>query len=209
MHTAIFSVYTLVGLTAQLLFTSRMFVQWVLSERARSVVNPSLFWWLSLFASLLMSFYGYLRQDLAILLGQFLSYYTYVVNLKLKGELRRLPLILTLALIVAPVALLVSKMWDTQAFAAIFLNDAHIPYALLALGFAGQLLFTLRFVVQTYISWRLKESVLPAAFWWLSLTACLAVLAYGCLRLDVVLILGQAAGLVTYVRNLMLLRKNS
>ena len=186
-----------------------MLVQWVLSERARSVVNPSLFWWLSLFASLLMSFYGYLRQDLAILLGQFLSYYTYVVNLKLKGKLRSLPLILTLALIVAPVALLVSEMWDTQAFAAIFLNDAHIPYALLALGFAGQLLFTLRFVVQTYISWRLKESVLPAAFWWLSLTACLAVLAYGCLRLDVVLILGQAAGLVTYVRNLMLLRKNS
>lgn len=92
MHTAIFSVYTLVGLTAQLLFTSRMLVQWVLSERARSVVNPSLFWWLSLFASLLMSFYGYLRQDLAILLGQFLSYYTYVVNLKLKANSDACPL---------------------------------------------------------------------------------------------------------------------
>ena len=72
---AIISWYTLIGLLAQLAFMARMLVQWIMSERARKVVNPALFWWLSLFGALTMSFYGFLRQDLAILLGQLVSFY--------------------------------------------------------------------------------------------------------------------------------------
>ena len=86
---AIISWYTLIGLLAQLAFMARMLVQWIMSERAHKVVNPALFWWLSLFGALTMSFYGFLRQDLAILLGQLVSFYVYIYNLKLKGELFR------------------------------------------------------------------------------------------------------------------------
>ncbi len=196
--------YTAVGALAQILFASRMLVQWILSERARAVVNPALFWWLSLIASLLMSFYGYLRQDLAIMLWQLVSYYIYIYNLKLKQELRRVTLAGTLLLVAAPIILLLSEIQDFSEFRALFLNEDHIPYWLLALGSCGQALFTLRFVYQMFVSHRKRQSVLPPAFWWLSLLACVLVQLYGVLRLDVVLFFGQMGGLITYVRNLML-----
>ena len=59
-----------VGLVAQGLFAARMLVQWLLSERRREVVNPTIFWILSLVASLLFFLYGWLRQDFALRLGQ-------------------------------------------------------------------------------------------------------------------------------------------
>ncbi|MBU3826285.1 MAG: lipid-A-disaccharide synthase N-terminal domain-containing protein [Candidatus Anaerobiospirillum merdipullorum] len=181
-----------------------MLVQWILSERARAVVNPALFWWLSLLASLLMSIYGFLRHDLAIMLWQLVSYYIYIYNLKLKQELKRVPFIVVIALIIAPIALLLTEIQDVSEFAALFLNEDHIPYGLLIFGSVGQALFTLRFVYQLYVSRKVKQSVLPPIFWVISLIACLMVQIYGVFRLDVVLIFGQMGGLITYVRNLML-----
>ncbi len=204
---AIITWYTAVGLFAQLLFTSRMLVQWVLSEKAHRVVNPSIFWWLSLGGALVMSFYGYLRHDLAILLGQFLSYYAYLCNLKLKGQLKKIGLFASLILAIIPIALIVHEVTDLNAFKQVFLNHEYIPYPLLVFGMIGQLCFTLRFVLQTIISLRKGESLLPRSFWFISMTGCIIVLIYGILRLDVVLILGQSMGLVTYVRNLILGKK--
>ena len=103
---AIISWYTLIGLLAQLAFMARMLVQWIMSERAHKVVNPALFWWLSLFGALTMSFYGFLRQDLAILLGQLVSFYVYIYNLKLKGELFRISKLGAVAVILTPLVLL-------------------------------------------------------------------------------------------------------
>ena len=51
------------GLLAQGLFSARMLVQWIRSEKAHTVVNPTLFWVLSLAGSLLFFLYGWLRQD--------------------------------------------------------------------------------------------------------------------------------------------------
>ena len=115
---AIISWYTLIGLLAQLAFMSRMLVQWIMSERARKVVNPALFWWLSLFGALTMSFYGFLRQDLAILLGQLVSFYVYIYNLKLKGKLFKISKVGAVAVILTPLVLLALELRDTEAFAA-------------------------------------------------------------------------------------------
>jgi lipid-A-disaccharide synthase-like uncharacterized protein len=76
----------------------------------------------------------------------------------------------------------------------------------LALGFLGQALFSARFVVQWIASERRKASVVPVAFWWLSLGGGSALLAYAIHRGDPVFVLGQAAGLLVYGRNLSLLR---
>ncbi len=196
--------FTAVGAAAQVLFASRMLVQWILSEKARAVVNPALFWWLSLVASLLMSVYGYLRHDLAIMLWQLISYYIYIYNLKLKHELRRIPHFAVLFLIIIPLVLLYSEVQSLDEFAALFLNEDHIPYWLLLFGSIGQALFTLRFIYQLYVSRREQQSVLPPMFWIISIVACLMVQVYGVFRLDVVLIFGQMGGLITYVRNLIL-----
>ena len=82
-----------------------------------------------------------------------------------------------------------------------------IPALWLALGFLGQAIFSGRFLVQWIASERRKRSVVPRAFWWLSLAGGVTLLAYAIHRRDPVFILGQAAGLVVYGRNLVLVRR--
>lgn len=74
----------------------------------------------------------------------------------------------------------------------------------LALGFAGQTLFSARFIVQWLASERARRSVLPRAFWWLSLGGGLALFVYAVIRQDPVFMVGQGAGLFVYLRNLKL-----
>jgi lipid-A-disaccharide synthase-like uncharacterized protein len=69
-------------------------------------------------------------------------------------------------------------------------------------GFAGQALFTCRFLVQWLMSEREKRSIIPVAFWWFSLAGGVTLLAYSIWRADPVFITGQAAGLIIYSRNL-------
>ena len=68
-----------IGFLAQLFFSARILVQWILSERAKRVVSPSIFWILSLAGSFLLCLYGWLRDDFSIILGQFISYYICVL----------------------------------------------------------------------------------------------------------------------------------
>ena len=75
-----------IGFLAQLLFSARLISQWFLSEKSKKVETPVLFWKLSLIASILLFTYGYLREDFAIMLGQFLIYGIYWRNLDLMGE---------------------------------------------------------------------------------------------------------------------------
>lgn len=79
----------------------------------------------------------------------------------------------------------------------------------MAVGFLGQALFSARFVVQWIASERAKRSVVPVAFWFLSLAGGVTLLVYAIHRRDPVFILGQGAGLFIYLRNLMLLRNNT
>jgi lipid-A-disaccharide synthase-like uncharacterized protein len=79
----------------------------------------------------------------------------------------------------------------------------------IAFGLVGQLVFTGRFVVQWLSSEREKKSVVPVAFWYLSIAGGLALLTYAIHRGDPVFMLGQGLGLFVYVRNLQLIRRNA
>ena len=79
----------------------------------------------------------------------------------------------------------------------------------LVVGFLGQALFSARFVVQWIASERAKRSVVPVAFWFLSLAGGVTLLVYAIHRRDPVFMLGQGAGLFIYLRNVMLLRNNT
>ena len=72
-------------------------------------------------------------------------------------------------------------------------------------GFLGQALFTARFLVQWISSERERDSVVPVAFWWLSVFGGAALCCYALFRRDPVIVTGQALGLLVYVRNLMLM----
>src|SRR3954451_18606616 len=77
----------------------------------------------------------------------------------------------------------------------------------LIVGFSGQAVFTARFLTQWIASERKKDSVVPVAFWWLSLLGGTTLLCYAVHREDPVIIVGQALGVFIYVRNLMLVSK--
>jgi lipid-A-disaccharide synthase-like uncharacterized protein len=77
----------------------------------------------------------------------------------------------------------------------------------LGVGFLGQALFSARFIVQWVVSEKRRRSVTPVAFWYFSLAGGVILLSYAIHRRDTVFIVGQAAGLLVYVRNLMLIAR--
>ncbi|MEN3297774.1 MAG: hypothetical protein V7642_7027 [Burkholderiales bacterium] len=76
----------------------------------------------------------------------------------------------------------------------------------LLVGFAGQALFMMRFLIQWIQSERKKRSVIPVAFWYFSVLGGLTLLAYAIHRQDPVFIAGQFLGVFIYLRNLYLIR---
>jgi lipid-A-disaccharide synthase-like uncharacterized protein len=72
-------------------------------------------------------------------------------------------------------------------------------------GLFGQLFFSMRFIVQWISSERKRESVIPDAFWYLSVIGSAILLVYAIYRKDPVFILGQSVGSMVYIRNIMLI----
>jgi lipid-A-disaccharide synthase-like uncharacterized protein len=70
------------------------------------------------------------------------------------------------------------------------------------LGYAGQALFTMRFVVQWIATERARKSVIPVAFWFFSIGGGLLLFGYALYKRDPVFILGQGLGVFVYLRNL-------
>ncbi len=196
----------IIGFLAQLLFSARLLFQWILSEKAKKVVSPSIFWKLSIAASYLLFVYGWLRDDFAIILGQLIAYYIYIWNLDQKESWKKIPLIVRCILLFTPVAAVLYMMKDAAGFVDQFFRNEDIPLWLLVFGSMGQIIFTLRFVYQWVYSRKKHESLLPLGFWLISLTGSLIIVAYALYRRDPVLILGQSTGILVYSRNIYILK---
>lgn len=79
----------------------------------------------------------------------------------------------------------------------------------LAIGMAGQALFSARFLVQWIASERAQRSVVPPLFWYFSLAGGFVLFLYAVYKADPVFILGQGTGMVIYARNLYFLYRRS
>lgn len=196
-----------VGFTAQILFSARLLLQWIASEKQKKVLTPSNFWKVSLFASFLLFVYGYLRSDFSIMLGQALTYFIYIRNLQLQGEWKKLHTGMRWFLYFFPVILFFySYNNNTYDIQKLFFNE-DIPLWLIFLGSGAQIIFTFRFIYQWIYSEKIKESVLPLGFWILSLTGATLILIYAVLRRDPVLLAGHLIGSIIYIRNIVLSRR--
>ncbi|WP_340063714.1 lipid-A-disaccharide synthase N-terminal domain-containing protein [Ascidiimonas aurantiaca] len=196
-----------IGFLAQLLFSGRMLLQWVLSEKNKKVLTPRLFWQLSLLASFLLFVYGWLRDDFAIMLGQTLTYFIYIRNIQLQGEWKKLPWAFRAFLWVFPVMVVVYGYNNNSYDLNDFFKNESIPVWLILLGSIAQIIFTFRFVYQWLYSEKRKKSSLPMGFWLLSLIGASMILTYAIIRRDPVLFAGHALGIAIYTRNLFLLKK--
>lgn len=196
-----------IGFIAQILFSSRIILQWIASERNKRVVTPVLFWILSLIASILLFIYGYLRDDFPIMLGQTLTYFIYIRNLQLQNQWRRIPFIIRWVAYSVPLLVVIYYFNnDISNRINLFKNEA-IPFWLLALGVVSQVTFTLRFIYQWLYSERQQRSVLPFGFWLLSLVGASLILLYAIIRLDYVLMVGNGFGILIYTRNMFFLKR--
>ena len=190
-----------VGFLAQILFSARLLIQWIYSEKAGRVISPLLFWQCSIAASLLMIAYGILRHDLAIILGQAITYGVYIRNLHFHGFWKKIPRIIRIFALIFPIfAVIWLQIGETHNFQKI-IGNKDIPPALMIWGLAGQFVFTFRFIVQWYSAEKLKESILPIGFWVFSIIGSVMVLSYAIIRRDPVLFVGQLFGFVVYFRN--------
>src|SRR5690606_9864440 len=196
-----------IGFLAQILFSARLIFQWILSEKNRRLITPAVFWKLSLLASFLLFLYGHLRNDFAIMLGQTITYYIYIRNLQLQGEWQKSPKWFQLLLFAFPVFIVIYGFNNGEYDVEKLFRNETIPVWLLLLGIVSQITFTLRFVYQWIVSEKTKTSQLPLGFWRISILGASLILTYAIFRKDPVLFIGHIAGVVIYIRNIYILRK--
>lgn len=81
------------------------------------------------------------------------------------------------------------------------------PTIWLIIGFAGQILFFMRFLVQWIASERAGKSVMPDLFWYFSISGGAVLFAYALYRQDPVFMTGQGLGIFIYLRNIYFIKK--
>ncbi len=108
---------------------------------------------------------------------------------------------------------LAERLWtenrDRGWYFAVLNITSPIGVAWVLLGLFAQVVFMGRMVVQWVVSEKRGRSVVPVAFWWMSLTGASMLLTYFVWRRDIVGVLGQSAGWLIYSRNLWMIYRYS
>ena len=185
------------------IYGTRIVVQWYLSERSHQVESPGIYWVMSSIGAIVLYIYGWLRKDFSIIFGESLSYYIYMWNIGIMGLYKRVPKVVIVVQALFPLVILALISQDFQTFVDSFLRNEAVPPKLLWFGIAGQFTYEIRSVYQLVYSMRRKESVLPLGHWLLAVVGSLMIIAYGLIRHDWVLVIGQFA-IFFSIRNIMI-----
>lgn len=94
-----------------------------------------------------------------------------------------------------------------EKFVGAFTGMSTEEIVMVSIGLGGQLMFTMRFLVQWLKSEISRKSVIPIAFWYFSIAGGATLFVYALWRQDPVFILGQGTGLFIYSRNLWLIHR--
>ncbi len=192
------------GFFAQFLFFARTIAQWFKSEQAGKVINPIIYWQISLLGSVVMLTYGILRLDFAIVLGQFIVYFIYIRNLQLKNAWKSISPIIRVLAFLTPIGFVSWLVLGSSHNLKEIIGNEDVSLLLLLWGSAGQIIFTFRFVYQWMYSENKKDSVLPIGFWFISTVGSLMLFVYAIFRLDPVVFAAHSLGLFIYIRNILL-----
>lgn len=193
----------LLGFLSQGLFGIRLLVQLWHTERFKSTTAPPLYWFISLWAALLYLFYGVLRQDVVIVIGQLITYFIYIRNVQLQGKWSVFPIYVRLFYGVIPFLILV---WFALTYETLTLSSLNNP--ILLLGFSGQLIMNARFVMQWIYAEKSHSAAFPIFFWYVSIAGSFMLIIYGCWHplhgFDPVIIVSQLLAMIVYVRSVYL-----
>jgi lipid-A-disaccharide synthase-like uncharacterized protein len=75
--------WVIFGFAGQFIFFLRFFVQWLASEKAKAVVVPIGFWYLSILGTIIILIYSIHIGDIVFVTAQVLSFFIYVRNIYL------------------------------------------------------------------------------------------------------------------------------
>lgn len=192
-----------IGLAGMGIYGLRILIQWYKSEKSHQVENPGIYWVLSSAGAIVLYIYGWLRRDFSIIFGESVGYYIYMWNIGAMGMYRKVPKVLVALQALVPVVILTLIIWDFPAFKEGFLHNEYVPLPLLVFGVLAQFIYEIRSVYQLLYSYRRKQSFLPLGHWVLAVIGSTMIIAYGIIRHDWVLAIGQFS-IVFSVRNLML-----
>jgi lipid-A-disaccharide synthase-like uncharacterized protein len=198
----IYWVYAL-GFLSQGLFAARLIIQWLLSEKEGKVVSPVIYWQISLVATYLFILYGILQNDFVIVLGMALSYIISVRNLQLEGSWDTMHPVFRASAIALPLVTL-GWIFLPGSEVKVDFNAGNFFHIIVLTGAVGQLLLNFRFVYQWYYAEKMKTSILPLGFWYMTALGSIMVVIYAVDRFDPVLIFAQGLGLLASLRNIQL-----
>lgn len=200
--------WTLFGLLGNLLYTVRVLIQWISSERAKKSVAPPAFWWFSLAGAVVMIIYSVVRigdvefrnspTPLPLLIGFIVTLVPYIRNLMLCYRVSRKWHILSYVL----AALILS-------LCAILLLQMDMPLVRtrwIIVGTVGSIIWFTRFLWQWIYAEKWKKSQFPISFWYLSLIGLVLNLIYSLVMQDIVFILSFIFNLIPIGRNIMLMK---
>ena len=193
----------LLGFAGMGIYGVRILIQWYLSEKTHTVQSPGIYWVLSSIGAVILYVYGWLRKDFSIIFGESVGYYIYMWNIGVMGLYKKVPRILIVIQALFPVVILALIAKDFQSFVDTFLHNEDVPLGLLLFGVLGQFTYEMRTVYQLVYSYRRHRSFLPLGHWVLGVIGSVMIIAYGLVRHDWVLTIGQFS-IVFTVRNLML-----
>jgi len=86
--------------------------------------------------------------------------------------------------------------------------DWHDSKAWLVFGLIGNAIFFSRFLIQWLASEKAGKSIVPTAFWYLSIAGSAVLLIYALHKRDPVFILAYLPNAFVYLRNLQLIKKH-
>ena len=83
------TLWVTIGFIGQFIFGSRFVVQWIASEKKGESFIPMMFWYLSIFGSIILLFYAIHKRDPVFIVGQCTGFFIYARNIILISKKKK------------------------------------------------------------------------------------------------------------------------
>jgi len=196
--------WLVIGFLGQALFSMRFIIQWLATEKNKKSVIPTAFWYFSIAGSLTLLSYALYRRDPIFVLGQTFGVFIYLRNLYFIHPkfMKKLIAIIAIYFSVLMFYLYYAGYANIEHIKHLRSNNSTIDNIWQIVGLFGQILFSMRFILQWIVSEKKKKSIIPVSFWYFSMFGSVTLLSYAIYQQDPVFILGQSFGMIVYLRNL-------
>ncbi len=204
------TLWTFIGLTGNVLYSARVLIQWIASEKAKRSVAPKAFWWTSLAAAVVMILYSLQRATdvrfakepttLPFLIGYIVTLVPYIRNLMLSYTVRIRWHILSY--------LAAAGIFSICIVMIVKMDIPVVRSKWFFIGMLGSLIWYTRFLWQWVYAEKEKKSTFPLSFWYMSLSGATLNLIYALIMHDLVFILSFLFNSIPISRNIILTKRH-